>query len=65
MLKTLQLVEVHMKPYLLETTKRPLTVVCGGALAPCPYQQLVCEATHAARSTICKKIVRFAFKFNC
>ena len=64
MVKTLHLVKIHEKPSLLETTKRPLTVVSGAALAASLCQQRLCEATHAARRTKCKTTARFAFQIQ-
>ena len=43
---------------------KPRNVVWGGALAASRYQQLLCEATHAARCTMCKTSALFAFKLN-
>ena len=53
-----------MNPCLLKTTKRPLTVVCGGVLAASRYQKLLCEATHVASCTICKTDARLTFKIK-
>ena len=56
--------EIHANPILIETTKRPLTVVCGGVLEASRCHQILCEGTHAAVYTISKISASIAVNFT-